>query len=365
MLAFKPLSATAQTAYAQLLDVAHALDLSRSVADLPGTFARKIVKKRTYWYYQYMDMGSVKRQVYVGPDNDRVRALVSNHEAGRAERGEALSGLARAAVALGNAPLLVRHFAVIQRLADHGLFRAGGVLIGTHAFLAAGNMLGVRWTQHERTQDIDFAHAGRSLRLALPADAAINVHGALQSLEMGLLPMVQTNATAGATYVNPADPEFQVDFLTPLVRGGKDAYPVPMLGTALQPVRFIEFVLEDIQQAVILAPRSGALVNIPHPARLAAHKILVAGDRPLSKSAKANKDAAQAAALVGVLADTAPESLSEAFADLVARGPSWVQALAAGRRRLASVAPECDLDAWLPTRFREAARSSARTPGAR
>jgi hypothetical protein len=33
---------------------------------------------------------------------------------------------------------------VINRLAEHGFFNAGGVLIGTHAFIAMGTMLGVR-----------------------------------------------------------------------------------------------------------------------------------------------------------------------------------------------------------------------------
>jgi hypothetical protein len=32
----------------------------------------------------------------------------------------------------------------LRRLADYGFFRAGGVLIGTHASLAYGNMLEVR-----------------------------------------------------------------------------------------------------------------------------------------------------------------------------------------------------------------------------
>lgn len=148
-----PLSASAQAAYAQLLDAAHGAELARSVADLPGTFARKQVKGRTYWYYQYLDVSGRKRQIYVGPESERVRALVE----ARAGRGAkpALQALARSAVALGNAPMLQRHFKVVQRLADYGFFRAGGMLIGTHAFLTFGNMLGVRWRDAQRTQDVD------------------------------------------------------------------------------------------------------------------------------------------------------------------------------------------------------------------
>lgn len=34
---------------------------------------------------------------------------------------------------------------VLKVLADSGVFRLGGVLIGTHAFTVLGNILGIRW----------------------------------------------------------------------------------------------------------------------------------------------------------------------------------------------------------------------------
>src|SRR3546814_4662991 len=74
---------------------------------------------------------------------------------------------------------------IVQRLSDYGFFRAGGVLVGTHAFLSFGNMLGVRWAEALRTQDVDFAHAGKALTIALPADIEIDTHAAIESLQMG------------------------------------------------------------------------------------------------------------------------------------------------------------------------------------
>jgi hypothetical protein len=35
---------------------------------------------------------------------------------------------------------------------------------------ALGNLLGVRWLHGTATLDVDFAHAGRNLSVALPAD---------------------------------------------------------------------------------------------------------------------------------------------------------------------------------------------------
>jgi hypothetical protein len=335
-----PLSASAQTAYAQLLDAAHAADLARTVADLPGTFARKTVKGKTYWYYQVSDIAGRQRQIYVGPENDRVLAVVER-SAGDGTR-PALQGLAQSAIALGNTPMLPKHFKVVQRLADHGFFRAGGVLVGTHAFLAYGNMLGVRWADGQRTQDVDFAHAGKEVSIALPADLEINVHDALESLQMGLLPLMGASG-AGATYFDPKDPEFQIDFLTPLHHGGMTPYRHERLGITLQPLKFMEFSLQDVQQAAVFAGSGVAVVNVPHPARFALHKLLVAGERPASRIAKSNKDILQAAALLGVLQDTMGRAVREAWADLLRRGPGWRTRAMQGRSALIKAAPGLDL----------------------
>ncbi len=346
MARFELLSASAQTAYAQLLDAVHGAELSRSVANLTGTFARKQVKGNTYWYFQYTEVSGKVRQLYVGPESERVQALIDAHAAGGAS--QALEALARSAAALGNAPVLARHFKVVQRLADYGFFRAGGVLIGTHAFLTFGNMLGVRWGDSQRTQDVDFAHAGKAMTIALPTNLEIDTHAAIESLQMGLLPIQHLDGSTGATYLDPRDPEFQLDFLTPLHRRGTDPYPHPQLGIRLQPLKFMQYLLQDVQQAAVLSGAGAVLVSVPHPARYALHKLIVAGERPASRIAKSNKDIQQAAALLAALQEQASSwQVNEAWADLMARGPGWVSRARRGRDALARMAPELGVDAWL------------------
>ncbi|MEO6148026.1 MAG: GSU2403 family nucleotidyltransferase fold protein, partial [Sulfuriferula sp.] len=207
---FTELPLSAQTAYAQLFDAASAAELSRSVANLAGSFAKKTVKGRVYWYFQHSDLSGASRQFYVGPDTPEVRGLVALRA--DAPGVEALRALARSAIALGCQPLVARHFRVIRRLLDHGFFKAGGVLVGTHAFLAYGNLLGVIWGDASRTQDVDFAHAGKSLSIALPSNVEVDVHRAIESLEMGFLPVSGIAGKAGATYLNPKEPDFRLDF---------------------------------------------------------------------------------------------------------------------------------------------------------
>jgi hypothetical protein len=128
------LSVSAQTAYAQLFEAALAAEHLRSVADLRGSFSTKKVKGRSYWYFQYTQPSGALTQTYVGPDTEQVRALVA--KARQPAASTALGPLAGSAAALGCSTILPRHGRVLQRLAEYRFFRAGGLLIGTHAFLA-------------------------------------------------------------------------------------------------------------------------------------------------------------------------------------------------------------------------------------
>lgn len=56
---------------------------------------------------------------------------------------------------------------------------------------------------------------------------------------------------AGATYLIPREPNFRLDFLTPLHRGRDRPFVLPQLGFALQPLPFMQFSLEAVEQAVL------------------------------------------------------------------------------------------------------------------
>ena len=318
------LSLAAQTAYAQLADVATSLELNRSIENLHGSFSRKTVQGSVYWYFSFRDLDGHLRQLYVGPDTGAVRAAVDRARNPAVKPDATLAPLAKAAVALGCAAALPKHVRAVRRLSDYGFFRAGGVLVGTHAFIALGNMLGVKWFAGSSTTDVDFAHAGKNISVALPADVRIDVHAALTSFEQGFIPLVQLSGGAGASYKLSGDPQFQVDFLTSGHRGGDAPVMIPNLNVGLQPLRFMEFSLERVTQAV-LVDRNGAAVtvSIPAPERYAVHKLLIVGERAGAMRTKANKDLQQAAALFDYLLANQPSSLEEAWHDAIQRGPGW------------------------------------------
>ncbi len=337
---FSDLSLAAQTAYAELAEQARTLELTNALPGLVGSFHKLARKGQDYWYFAFRDLEGKVRMCYVGPDDERVRALVKRFR--EARRPKVLEPQARSAIALGCAPTPPKHFRIIKRLADHGFFRAGGVLVGTHAFIAMGNLLGVRWGDGAATLDVDFVHAGRNVSVALPADLQVGVHGALESLELGLLPITQFDGRAGAQYRNPRDPELRLDFVTTGTRRGK---PVVLedLNLALQPLKFMEFSLEGTTQGCLIGRAGACTVNLPAPARYAVHKLVVYGERPPSERTKARKDLLQAASLAEYHARSGEAAaFNAAWRDALGRGRGWKSRALEGKRALLRIAPDLD-----------------------
>ena len=87
--------------------------------------------------------------------------------------------------------------------------------------------------------------------------------------------------------------------------------------------------------AELLTARCPTVVNVPRPERYAVHKLNVCGERSQTMRAKANKDVAQAAALIDYLAENDADALDDAWRDAIARGPGWKRRVIEGARRAA------------------------------
>lgn len=319
---FDYLSPSAQAAFSELRDIVASKEISRTISSLSGSFHTKTVSGKDYWYFQFRDLDGKSRHLYVGADSGRIRALI-----GRSKEKQEwnITPHIRASVALGCEALPREQFRVIKKLSDYGFFKAGGILVGTHAFVAAGNALGVKWADAKMTQDIDFAHAGKRIAIALPSNIEVDVHDAIESLEMGFLPIKSFDGKLEASYINPRQPDFRIDFLTARIRNNDTPITMPGLNIALQPLKFMEFSLGSPDQTVILSDSDAVVVNFPSPARMALHKLLVWGER--KDRGKAEKDLRQAMAMIAFFKDNRPFEIAEAKEDLMSRGKGWVTRL--------------------------------------
>src|SRR5688572_30602333 len=156
-----PLPITIQTAYAELVEQLVAFEARRSIGHVPGTFVTKEIKGATYVYFQFSAPGGTTKQAYVGRQSKQLAALIKRFAVEKAEAAqdrERIASLTTVLRAGGAAATDAASARVIAALAESGVFRLGGVLVGMHAFIAAGNMLGVRWNKATaRTEDIDIA----------------------------------------------------------------------------------------------------------------------------------------------------------------------------------------------------------------
>jgi hypothetical protein len=203
------------TLCAELLALLLVVEGGRGWSHLAGTFTRKSVGGHEYVYFQYSEPGGTKRQFSVGRRTDAIDAIVEAYQRARPAREEELVQIARLAQLLSTAGLTVLPHPVarvVRALADAGVFRLGGVLVGSYAFALLGNVPGVRrqagaW----RTQDIDVAG---ELQVAAPALEA-DVPRALESLEMGFVPVPRLDGRKPSTAFKVRGKPLRVDLLTP------------------------------------------------------------------------------------------------------------------------------------------------------
>jgi len=332
-----------QTLYAELLERLVAFEAHRAIGSAPGSFVTKQVKGAEYYYFQYSQPGGSKRQAYVGRRDEVLDSFVERYKEARettvAEResAERMVSLLRAGGAMMTDSSSAR---VLHALAEAGVFHSGAVLVGTHAHVAIGNMLGVVWDSALlRTQDIDVA-AERNVAVAVPGPGKMSVPDVLEGLEMGFLPVPALDRKAPSTSFNVRGQGLRLDILTP-ARGAPNDAPVaiPWLGSSAQPVRFLEYVIERPVRVAIVAG-GGVLVNVPDPARYALHKLLVSARRPVAMHAKREKDLRQAAQVLEVLVEERVADVRSAWEDLASRGSGWTKPVRAGFEALASLAPE-------------------------
>lgn len=329
-----------QTLYAELLEQLAAYEAQRAIGHLPGGFVTKSLKGHTYYYFQFLEPGGTKRQVYLGRQDAVLDAVVKRFESAREDVAEDQSSIHRLCALLRVGGALTTDAAsarVIRGLADSGVFRLGGVLVGTHAFMVLGNVLGVSWSGAGlRTQDVDVA-AERRMGIAIPGEGA-DVPAALESLEMGFLPVPGLDAASPTTSFKVRGQGLRVDLLAPSSRD-KGPVTIHRFSAVAQPLRFLDYVMEGAIRAAVING-GGVSVAVPDPARFALHKLIVAGERPALQTTKRDKDLWQAGQLLEVLTADRPGDVVLAWEALVVRGSGWERRVHTGLEAVRALSPD-------------------------
>ncbi|MEE9345519.1 MAG: GSU2403 family nucleotidyltransferase fold protein [Methylococcales bacterium] len=306
------------------------------------SFKSKTIREKRYWYL-YISLGKRRTEHYLGEESTDLldtiedeRALWESNQDDKTVRARLVAML----LAGGGTGIPVHEGKVIALLERSGVFLAGGVVVGTLAFRAYANMLGVVWHSELQTRDIDLASDHR-FPIVIPKNRKpIHLTAILLKSGMGFLKVPALNRKSPLTKFKIRGEELSVELLTPM-RGRDTARPVeiPWLGAFAEPIRFIDYLLEDFQPAV-LAYKHGILINVPSPGRFAFHKLVVSQRRRISDHDKIKRDLAQAEQLFSILVDGRPGDLILAYEAAEKMGEKFLAQLFSGLKMIDSAIQE-------------------------
>lgn len=282
------------------------------LAGTPGSVGTRTVKGCEYLYRQFYDAQGKKAAQYIGPVGDPEAEARAEAIRQQIELTKGLVRQGRLLAEQGYQRADRRTGAILAALANRSFFAAGATLVGSHAFGALLNSLGVE-TAAYRTEDVDIAR-GRRLELALPND-----EGFLDVLRESTVPLAPIPAldrkAPSTSYKPPGLDPLRVDLLIP-ARGRRiETREVPELKAHATALPYLAYLLVDPADAIVISRETVVPVKVPRAERFAWHKVLVSQLRETT-SEKRSKDVSQAAVLVSVLAEDAPDALFEAADDM-------------------------------------------------
>jgi hypothetical protein len=304
----------------------------------PGSLAERTNDTGTrYWVHRYSDAAGRRHEAYAGKSDDpAVIARVADLRERITVANSAIAGV-RLLARAGFATVDRKAYSTLASLHNHGLFQAGALLIGSHAYGAILNALGVRAAAYS-TEDIDIARRAQLAVSGLPPFIDM-----LRETGLAFFPVPPLHRSAPSTsFAERGGSRLRVDLLVPSPDENYPTVQVPELGAHAKGLPYLAYLLGTSQEVPILSPHGVVIVRVPAPERLAVHKLVVSQLRSTA-SVKPAKDLRQAATLIEVLADQFPNAVEEALGDLP---KSAVRYAARATKALERHLPSSDERAW-------------------
>jgi hypothetical protein len=288
-----------------------------------ASFLRRERKGRFYWYVRSRQVRGERSERYLGPETPELLATINAAKADHSA-ADGRRMIVRGLRAAGLHAADERTARVLRVLASAGAFRLRAVVVGTVAFQTYGALLGFTLpAQAVRTGDLDIAQ-DYGVSVALDDGLDRSFLDVLRAADPAFAPVPKLDPSKSSAYRTPDG--YAVDVLTTSRGAGdEETSRLVALNTDATPLRFLDFLLRDPIDAVILHD-DGVLVRVPAPARYAVHKLIISRKRSQANP-KRRKDLEQAQALIHALAQDDPFALRDAYAEARDRGEAWQEAL--------------------------------------
>ena len=275
----------------------------------PGTLTQRSNDNGTrFWVHRYSDAVGRRLETYLGKADE---ISVLDKVAGLRERIDAANAtIARVRVLArsGFATADRKTYATFASLHNHGLFHAGALLIGSHAYGVLLNVLGVKAVPYA-TEDVDIARREQLALTGITPFLKMLRETGIQFFEIPSL----KRRDPPTSYAEPGGSRLKVDLLVPSSDESCPTIEVPELKAHAQGLPYLRYLLGKSQEAALLSPYGVIAVRVPVPERYALHKLLVSQLRGTLNS-KAAKDLRQAATLIEAVVDRFPGAVEDARA---------------------------------------------------
>lgn len=205
-------------------------------------------------------------------------------------------------------------YATVAALHNAGVFRAGAMLIGSHAYGVLLNALGVRGAPFA-TEDIDVAR-NEELALDVPAAPMLDI---LRGSGVDFVEVPRIDRKHPSTsWKQRGRSSFHVDLLVPSPDETFPIFAVPELSAHATGLPYLAYLLAESSPGTLLAREGCCAVRVPLPERFAVHKIAISRLRT-GRNAKSTKDVTQACVLAAAVAELTSGALTDAVAALPKR----------------------------------------------
>jgi hypothetical protein len=279
------------------------------LAGTPGTIDVRHVNGHPFYYRQFYDAEGRKAAEYIGPTDTPQAEGRAKAVRDEIALTNVLTKDARILWRQGYLRADARTGAILAALANHDLFRAGAVLVGSHAYAVLLNELGIDGGTFF-TGGVDLA---RGRPLAISPGEGETFARMLADSAVPCLPVVGADPKAPVTsFMTDGADSLRVELLTPTQGREIEVRAVPELRAHATAMPYLEHLLDGPRDAVVLGREAIIPVKVPRPEAFLWNKLIVSELRA-GAAEKRRKDITQAAVLFAVLSAEAPDALRAAF----------------------------------------------------
>ncbi|MBI3898418.1 MAG: hypothetical protein HY308_08995 [Gammaproteobacteria bacterium] len=283
-----------------------------------------------FYTHQFYDAEGKKRERYLAGPTGSMDADAAADEI--RTRIKELKEIARSLRMLGREGFCLadsKTYATLASLHNHGVFAAGGMLVGSHAYGVLLNRLGIRATAFA-TEDIDIARREALAFEKLPE------HSFLDMLKDSGIPFVEVPSLdrkkPSTSFKQRGRSQFHVDLLVPSTNDDFPVVSVPELKAHATGLPYLSYLLTESQSATLLAREGCCVVRVPLPERFAIHKLIVSRLRT-GRQSKSDKDVFQACVLCAALAESHPGAIESAVAGIPPRAKKYFKTAVVSAQR--------------------------------